>query len=58
MSQSWIEFLASHQDGEVKVYTEHFIRIPFYEGVDDVVYQLFCGQYWYIAGEQSGHVEM
>ena len=36
----------------------HVIRIPFYEGVDDVVYQLFCGQYWYIAGVQSGHVEM
>ena len=40
MSQSWIEFLADHQDGEVKVNLEHFSRILFYEGVDDTAYQI------------------
>ena len=29
MSQCWMEFLAAHEDGEVKVNQEHFIRIPF-----------------------------
>ena len=33
MSQCWMKFLAAHEDGEVKVNQEHFIRIPFYQSM-------------------------
>ena len=34
MSQRWMEYLAAHEDDEVKVNQEHFlIRIPFYQSM-------------------------